>query len=184
MLFEKFDFSDIESLAIEMPLEINCYKYAGDFEGEINAIDSYLTKKELPEALVARLTFEKFIASTMINNYKTDFETIYNRLKEDFPNITPELLNRFIDEGHGDFIVKNGKRMFENAAYINLKRIKGDYLRKMADPDYYDKANFELRNENRTIMKEKGFRAFRYTVRQWLKPTVSEEHEGKLIRVP
>ncbi len=183
MLFEKFDFSDIESLAIEMPIEINCYKYSGDFEGEINAIDDFLEKKDLPDALIARLTIEKLIARQMMNNYKTDFDSIYNRLKEEFPNLTPELLNRFIDEGHGDFIVKNGKRCFENAAYSNLKKIKGDYLRKMADPGYYDKANFELRNENRIIMKEKGYRAFRYTVRHWLKPAVSEEYDGKIIRV-
>ena len=45
MLFEKFEFSDLENLAIELPLEIKCYKYAGDFEGEINAIDAYLEER-------------------------------------------------------------------------------------------------------------------------------------------
>ncbi len=187
MLFEKIDYSDLESLAIEMPIEINCYKYSGDFEGEIKAIDNYLEKNaekdNLPEGLIARLKIEKLIASELINNYKTEFESIYNRLKEEFPNLTVELLEKFIDEGHGDFIVKNGKRMFENAAYVNLKRIKGDYLRKLDNPDYYDRANFELRNENRIIMREKGSRAFRYTIKQWIMPTVSEEYAGKLIRV-
>lgn len=183
MLFEKFDYSDIETLALELPIEINCYKYAGDFEGEIQAIDRYLSKNNLNEKMVARLTFEKFIAGEMKNNYKTDFESIYNRLKEEFPNLTVELLEQFIDQGHGDFIVKNGKRMFENAAYSNLRRIKGDYLRKLADPDYYDRENFELRNENRHIMRENGSRAFKYTIRQWIKPVVSEEYADKIIRV-
>ncbi len=183
MLFEKFDYSDIETLALELPIEINCYKYAGDFEGEIQAIDRYLSKNNLNEKMVARLTFEKFIAGEMKNNYKTDFESIYNRLKEEFPNLTVELLEQFIDQGHGDFIVKNGKRMFENAAYSNLRRTKGDYLRKLADPEYYDRENFELRNENRHIMRENGSRTFKYTIRQWIKPVVSEEYADKIIRV-
>lgn len=183
MIFEKFDYSDLESLAIEMPIEINCYKYAGDFEGEISAIDSLLSKGRLTPKMVARLNLEKYIASVMKDNYKTDFDTIYNRLKEDFPNLTKELLEKFIDEGHGDFIVKKGKRMFENAAYTNLKRIKGDVLRKMANPDYYDRTNFELRNENRNIMHEKGYRAFKYVIRQWLQPKISDEYAGKIIRV-
>ncbi len=183
MLFEKFDYSDIKSLAIEMPLEINCYKYAGDFEGEIAAIDRYLSKNSLPDELVARLNIEKFIAGEMKDNYKTDFYNIFNRLKSEFPNLTEEMLETFIDNGHGDFIVKDGNRLFEDSAYINLKRIKGDYLRKLADPEYYDKSNFELRNENHGIMCEKGHRAFRYTIREWIKPTVSEEYAGKLIRV-
>ena len=183
MLFEKFEFSDLENLAIELPLEIKCYKYAGDFEGEINAIDAYLEKKKLPDALVSRLTLEKIIAGEMMKNYKNDFETIYNRLKEEFPNLTPEMLETFIEAGHGDYIVKDGKRWFERGAFSNLKKIKGDYLRKLADPNYNDKENFELRAENCKIMKEKGSRAFRYTVRQWIKPTVSDEYAGKLIRV-
>ena len=84
-----------------------------------------------------------------------DFETIYNRLKEEFPNITPEMLENFIEDGHGDYIVKDGKRWFERGAFSNLKKIKGDYLRKLADPNYNDKENFELRAENCKIMKEK-----------------------------
>ena len=70
IVFEKFDYGDLESLAIEMPIEINCYKYAGDFEGEIKAIDKYLEKNaekdNLPEGLIARLKIEKIIASELI----------------------------------------------------------------------------------------------------------------------
>lgn len=183
MLFEKFDYSDIEALALELPIEINCYKYSGDFEGEIAAIDKYLLKEDLNDEIIARLKLEKAIAFEMNKNYKIDFETIYNRLKEEFPNLTVELLERFIDEGHGDFIVKNGKRMFENAAISNLRKTRGDYLKKLENPDYYDRENFELRNENRVIMRENGSRTFRYKIRQWIKPVVSEDYAGKIIRV-
>lgn len=59
-MMEGFAFADLCYLAVNLPQEVNLYKFNGDFEGEIACIDRLL-ERTIPMALRKRLEIERVL---------------------------------------------------------------------------------------------------------------------------
>ena len=64
-----FDYRDFSSLALALPDEIDFLRCSGDFAREICAIDAWLARPSLSEAMRQRLWFERVIACGMLEDY-------------------------------------------------------------------------------------------------------------------
>lgn len=116
----RFKEENIKYMALELPDEINFYKYSGDFDGEIAAIRRYLEKHDVTEGMKIRLALEEVIADGMTEDYLYDFDGLLSRVREKYPACSPADLEAFIDMGHADYIHRGGVRYFENAAARNV----------------------------------------------------------------
>ena len=169
-----FEESDFLFLAVELPDEIKHYKYAGDFEGEIEAIRKYRSRK-LTLSLSKRLEIEEIIAREMTRNYNADRASLLAAVREDWPECTGETLDRLIGEGFADYILKNGEKRFSNAA--------ADNIIKCAYPGYGDPKEAEYRRRGMTVMREKGYRAARIAVSVRMEISRSAQRNGRKIRI-
>ena len=181
----RFDEEDIRFLAVELPDLVKHYHYSGDFDGETAEIDRLL-KKDLPHALKKRLEIERVIAEGLKRDYNTDFDTLLNRLKDDFPRIQPHTLNALIELGGVDFILRNGQYYFQNSAYANILVTRTDLLKTLDEYGNFHEPSphiYEGQHTNAAIMKERGGRAFKYTVSMELSVDTEHVKEGKEITV-
>lgn len=95
----RFKEENIKYMALELPDEINFYKYSGDFDGEIAAIRRYLEKHDVTEGMKIRLALEEVIADGMTEDYLYDFDGLLSRVREKYPACSPADLEAFIDWG-------------------------------------------------------------------------------------
>lgn len=180
---EKFDFDDMKYIAIALPEEIKMYKYSGNFEEEIKCIDRWIDRG-LSKQLVKRLEFERKFAKGLMSDYNVDEQKIIDSLKEKYGYADKDLIDELIERGNVDFIMKNGSRMFQRNALSNIINTNGRYLHNKFNPmntippDSDDDFFNHLK-----IMKEKGSRAYRFTVEHVARPVNCGEHDGKQICV-
>ena len=88
----EFKEENIKYMALEPPDEINFYKYSGDFDGELSAIERYM-KRDISDGLKVRLELEAVIAERMTHDYLYDFDGLLERIRKKYPlaeiNIVP-----------------------------------------------------------------------------------------------
>lgn len=179
-----FDENDIKYMALELPDEINFYKYSGDFDGEICAIDKYLSR-ERTHGMRVRLELERVIADRMRKDYLLDFDTLLSCVRERYPHCTAAALESFIDAGHADYIRRGGVRYFENAAVRNILNCCRIPLDELESGTAADRTKYYSRrlHENLEIMKARGGRAYRYRVREHIAPDAEHSRPGSTVRV-
>ncbi len=178
---EHFDHSSFRYLSIELPDEIKYYKFSGDFDGELDAIRRYM-RHELPLALVRRLELELAIAELMKHDYLIPEDALIERLRQKYPHFDADALRVCAERGHADFILRGGVRHYQRAAERNIRNCCADYLKALEGIDTPRAVN-EFRRENARIMREKGSRAFRFTVRISQRPTDEAARAGQALRV-
>lgn len=179
-----FAFDDLKYLALDMPQEINLYKFAGDFDGEIAVIDRWLSTGKLSVGMRKRLEIERVFAEGLKSDYRADFDAVLEGLQKAYPQAKAENLEEIIRSGNVDFIMKNGKRYFQNEALANMLNQHAGYLKRISDPDFVgDDAPGKLYTDTWKTMREKGKCAYRFEVE--FKFTIDEgyDREGKRIRV-
>ncbi len=180
---KKLDFNDLKYIAAALPEEVKMYKYAGDFEGEISCIDEWL-KRDIPLCQKKRLEFEKLFAEGLMSDYTTDDEKLLVKLKEHFKEADMETVNELVRFGDVDFILRDGKRMYQNGALSNILNMHGAYLNSKFSPEKTSSLNRDEEFEiNSRIMKERGSRAFRYEIEHTVYIDGCENMTGKKIRV-
>lgn len=179
----RFNNEDIKYLAVELPYAVRYCKSVGDFQGEIHAIDKLLAC-DIPYALRMRLTIEREVAKGLKKDYKTDFDRLLAKIREKYPACSAQDLCEIVRRGHTDYILKGDlfRIYFQNSAAANILRCHEKDLRQLSDP-YAEPPVSNDRAENYRIMKEKGYRAFRFEVRMSLSPTEAAERVGEKIRV-
>lgn len=170
----RFDEGDFIFLAAELPDEIKHYKYSGDFAGEIEALRRY-AGRPMPAALSKRLQIEAVIAREMQRNYNVGREELLAEIREEWPECTGEILDRLIGDGYADYILKDGKPCYSNAA--------ADNIMKCSSPSANDPAEAEYRRRGMIIMREKGYRAARIAVSFKLEVCRPAQRNGRKIRV-
>ena len=165
------------------PYAVRYCKSVGDFQGEIHAIDKLLAC-DIPYALRMRLTIEREVAKGLKKDYKTDFDRLLAKIREKYPACSAQELCEIVRRGHTDYILKGDlfRIYFQNSAAANILRCHEKDLRQLSDP-YAEPPVSNDRAENYRIMKEKGYRAFRFEVRMSLSPTEAAERVGEKIRV-
>ncbi len=181
----RFDEEDIRFLAAELPDLLKHYHYNGDFDAEIKEIDRIL-KNDPAHALKKRLELERVIAEGLKYDYITDFDTMLSRLKTTFPKIQAHTLTNLIDLGGVDYILKNGQYYFQNSAYANILTTRTDLLKTLDDDgNFHDPIPhiYEGQHINASVMKDRGGRAFRYTVSMALTVDPKYVRDGEEITV-
>ena len=97
----EFKEENIKYMALELPDEINFYKYSGDFDGELSAIERYM-KRDISDGLKVRLELEAVIAERMTHDYLYDFDGLLERIRKKYPACRPSDLEKFIGMGQAD----------------------------------------------------------------------------------
>ena len=179
-----FDYRDFSSLALALPDEIDFLRCSGDFAREICAIDAWLARPSLSEAMRQRLWFERVIACGMLEDYGMNSTEFLDAIRRRYPSSNEVTVERLLQSGHVDSIFVGGERRYQNAAVSNVFNRCRKLLEEQEHPGtiYVPDPDTE-RLENMRLMREKGSRSIRYHVR--LSLTVDEEarRPGKRLRV-
>lgn len=172
MKMPEFSERDIPSLALDIPDEVKKYRDEYDFEGEIEAINKLLPFVEPSSDMAKRLIFERVIAEGLADDYRTDADALLEKIREKYPRCTLQTLDALTEMNYADYIVKNGKKYYQNDAKRNLFGAGSVFLEHLDEngnilphaprPD-------KRGHENFLALKEQGVRAFRYTVKVKLK---------------
>ncbi len=166
----EFREEDIKYLAVELPDRVKFCKYAGDFDGEIAAINDILSSDSVWNGLRRRLEIELVIADGMKSDYLTSYERLLEMLRDKFPGVEREHLDHIIGLGNADYIMRNGRPFFQNSAYRNILKCNSSYL-ESAGKDSTPEIRGTFANGNIRVMKEKGSRSARIRVEEHLRFT-------------
>ena len=179
----RFSNDEIKHLATELPDSVKHYKYNGDFEGEIAEIDRYL-KQDIMPSLRRRLDIERVIAEGMQDDYNTDLDGLLSKIQRRYPACDQKSLLEIIDMGQVDYIMRNGAKYFQNAAASNIFNCHKTYLERLTDESaaQYTASDGE-RMQNAEIMRERGGRAFRFTIEERVEVAEHAAREGEHITV-
>ena len=118
---EPFQFKDLETLALSLPDAVDFYRRSGDFDGELACIEKMLRMGGLTPSMKTRLELEKVIADGMREDYRMDRAAYLARLQEYYPACTEQTIDRLLETGHIDTILRGGELHFQNAAVSNAR---------------------------------------------------------------
>jgi len=176
---EKFNYSDLELLAVELPHDVKSLHYSGNFTEEIALIDRLLAAGKYGDTMCRRLKLQKFIAAGLDYSYTLTKEDVLAEVREKYPAFDEETLDRIREIGHADYILKNGVPLYQNAAGASILTTCDPILRRLTDPGY----TLDIGpNENARTMREKGSRSVRYTVRESIRPADHCARDGAMFR--
>lgn len=176
-------FKDLKYLKVELPEDILKLKWAGYFDEAVKLIDLRLNK-EIPTAMRKRLQLEKVIIKTIKGNYTYTFEQALKKMQDNLVNFTEEELIVLQNESQADWILVDGKVMFNDSFYGTLIKTRADIearlINKRNDDGGIDK---EFLHNN--IKKTKENKEASYFIH--LKSTVKVKDEaakvGEIIKV-
>lgn len=176
-------FKDLKYLKVELPEDILKLKWAGYFDEAVKLIDLRLNK-QIPTAMRKRLQLEKVIIKTIKGNYTYTFEQALKKMQDNLVNFTEEELIVLQNESQADWILVDGKVMFNDSFYGTLIKTRADIearlINKRNDDGGIDK---EFLHNN--IKKTKENKEASYFIH--LKSTVKVKDEaaklGEIIKV-
>ncbi len=159
----------LSSLAYDLPDSVKSYKYHGDFAAETAEIDRLLAKP-IPAPMRQRLIVERMLAEGMARDFSVTPEAAMAELRERYPALPDEAMAHFLDSGHLDWRLVGGELRLQDDAISNLRKTLSPYLRQFAPDAEPPKPSSADRREvdNIAVMRERGQRAFRFTVRETL----------------
>lgn len=180
----RFSNDNIKYLAVELPDSVKNYKYAGDYRGELRELERLLSRGGLPHALEQRLVIEQVIATGMCRDYTADADALLARIAAVYPACDEKMLERLLDGGHADYIMRGGRPFYQNSAASNLLNCHETELRRLADPDYTPTHENDARKLQLVEhMRRHGSAAWRFTVCEELWVAEGAERPGEMIRV-
>ena len=118
---------DLKYQAVGLPDEVRMYHYAGDFAGELSCIDRWLAR-QVPDYLRKRLELQKLFAAQLLDDYPLGDDDMVAGLKERFPAADLSTLEALIAKGNVDYILRSGRRCYQQQALSNMLMIHGDFL--------------------------------------------------------
>ncbi len=180
----KLPVKDLAYLSVGLPDEVKMYHFAGDFAGEIAAIDRWLTRSvPIPACLRKRLEIQKIFATQLLGDYPLTRADVVRGIQARYPAVNETALDDFIASGNVDYILKNGEMRFQHQAISNIFKTHSHELEKIQNPDYEKHDTAATVPENIRIMREKGSRAFRYEVEYWMKLEPHAEKPGETLKI-
>ena len=184
----RFDEKDIELLSIPLPDSVDRYKKSAQFEKEISEIDKILGDSSLSRSLERRLSLERVIASVMKDDYSRDFESMLSLLRERYEGVKEETLKELTALGYADYILKDGEVYYQDDALANIRVTCSRFLKNLKENGSHDIEGcpaecYRGQNNNARIMKERGGRAFRFTLTFSMSLSDDFVREGEEITV-
>lgn len=173
---------DLKYLKVELPEDILKLKWAGYFEQALKLIDLRLSK-QIPMSLRKRLEMEKEIIKTIKGNYTYTFKAALKKMQDNIENFTEEELVVLQNESQADWILVDGKVMFNSSFYGNLLKTREDLQARLINRN----SVIEDRNDflSNNIKDTKENKEVSYFIH--LKTTVKIKDEtarvGELIKV-
>lgn len=179
----EFNFNDIEYLACELPEGIKCWKYAGMYDKEIEAIDYLLTKKRISDTMRRRLELEKVLAQGMDEDYRLTFDEALNELRNVCPEVTAEELNEAVLDGRADWRLRNGEICFQDDFVASIQINSPELFHRGPKPADFKPA---APSHAAQMMMEKGSYGLRHHIRHTIWCDDREEFEGRnmLVHIP
>jgi len=176
---EKFNY-----LGVPLPETVNSYKYFGDFDAEIRAIDAYLRREGIPEALKIRLEIEKIIANGMKNEFSVTEEDAFSWFFENYENFGRDTFNEMMDNGMLEWRYVKGVRHLSDSFRSSVSRKQSElYASRKDKSPYTPSEKVKLIHEAIDEMKVQGFCKRRIRIRQELRVKKEAERVGEKIRV-
>lgn len=173
---------DLKYQAVGLPDEVRMYHYAGDFAGELSCIDRWLAR-QVPDCLRKRLELQKLFAAQLLDDYPLGDDDMVAGLKERFPAADLSTLEALIAKGNVDYILRSGRRCYQQQALSNMLMIHGDFLMSLADPTFRapDRSREGLETIHR--MQAAGGCAYRYEVEEQIRLVPHAERPGEMLRL-
>ncbi|HAE62742.1 MULTISPECIES: transglutaminase domain-containing protein [Thermoanaerobacter] len=170
----------MEFINVKLPEEIVREEYLGNFDQANHLIERWLERR-LPNDLRMRLIFEKERVKRLLKNYHYDEETAINKARELIDNFTNEEFYTLRDKGFLDYIMVDGKRMYEERFVQNIAYAIPDYQKRMKK----DKSREESRNLNDNRLGEllNGDKPKEYKVRAKISLKIVEDIEEEKVKV-
>ena len=116
-------YSDVESLSVPLPEDIEKVKWYGDFAQAAKMIDLRL-KTDIPEALKKRLRYEKEILSRIPAQYSYSWQDALKLLQEKLIDFKEEELTRLWEENAAEWIYIKGQIHFKDDFFNNLVKTR------------------------------------------------------------
>ena len=164
----KLPISDLPNLAVSLPEEVKMYHYSGDYQGELDCIERWLSRP-VPACVRKRLEIQKIFATQLLCDYPLTRADVVKGMQTRYPAADESTLDALIASGNVDFVLKNGEMRFQHQAISNIFKTHTHDLEKVQNPDYVKPDTSSTVSDTIRIMQEKGSRAFRYEVECWMK---------------
>ena len=145
--------NDLKYLKVELPEDILKLKWAGYFEQAVKLIDLKLSK-QIPMSLRKRLEMEKEIIKTIKGNYTYTFEEALKRMQDNLENFTEEELVVLQNESQADWILVDGKVMFNSSFYGNLLKTRSDFQARLINKNSVSEDGNDFLSNNIKDTKE------------------------------
>lgn len=176
---------DLKYLSVPLPEDVEKLKLYGDFNLADKLIENLLSK-DIPKALRKRLEIEKDIIKVVgVNEYPFDEKKAIEMMKSSIENFEDDELEELREKGAVDWIYIDGKVHYQRRFLQNLFKVNPEYkdrnLEKKEDSVQSLRKN-EL-DENIEIMKEKGSRKVKITLRSSIGVKEEFEKVGENVRV-
>ncbi len=173
-----------EYLGVALPESVLSYKYYGDFDGEIRAIDAYLERPDIPAALRTRLEVERIIANGMKREYSVKPEDAFCELSARFSNFSEEQMQRMMDSRMLEWRFVKGEKRLSNDYLSSLSRKQKELFdKKFEKPTDSPSEKVKLIRAVIAEMKEKGYASRRIRICQGLRIKKEYERIGERVRV-
>lgn len=178
----KLPIADLRYLSQSLPDEVKMYHFVGDFEGEIAAVDRWLSHP-LPTCLRKRLEIQRLFAVQLKDDYPLTRADVVEGLRARYPAADESTLDAFIASGNVDYILKGGEMRFRHQAIANMFKTHFHELEKIQNPDYVKPDTVSEVPENIRIMQGKGSRAFRFEVEYRMRLEPHAERPGETLKL-
>lgn len=160
---------DMSFCGVPLPDDVAAMKAAGFFDDCRAAIANYLMG-DIPHCLRKRLELElKRLEFLPLSEYPYTDEDAIRLLTETFRDFHPQELAQLVNSRAADWLYIKGVRHFHRRFIENILTTREDYVARQLHPTAEDAADAARRGrikENIALMKEKGSRVARITVKQ------------------
>lgn len=175
-------FEDLKYLKVNLPEDILKLKCSGDFKGAMRLIDLRL-EKNIPLAMRKRLELEKEIIRTIKGEYPYSFEQALKKMQDNVTDFTKEELTELQESSQADWILVDGKVMFNDSFYGSLITTRPDLEARLRNKDGSNDDRGQFLNDNIRDMKEHGKAAYFIRLRTYVRVKKEAERPGKTMRV-
>lgn len=176
-------YNDLEFFKVDLPEDISIMKLSGNFDEALHLIDLRL-ENDIPVSLRKRLELEKSLIDVLRGEYIYSYEDALGLMKENISDFKDEELIRFKEDGSADWILVDGKVMFNESFYGNLLKTLPKLCRRLIKQNN-DKKNKEemLLDDVISDMKSSGSKSYSVHMKTSIKIKDEYADAGKLIRV-
>lgn len=174
---------DLKYLKVNLPEDILKLRWAGYFEEEVKLIDLWLNK-QISTALRKRLEQEKEIIRTIKEEYTYSFDQAFKKMKDNIENFTEEEMITLQQNSQADWILVEGKVMFNDSFYGTLLKTRSDLAARLVNKDDDDgSGRREFLNQNIKDTMENKAASYFIHMKSTVKIKDQSEKGGEKIKV-